>query len=71
MSELFVFFIQCAGFGEGKYYIAYDINETFINIGTQVATSLSFSHALTGADTTSTFHRNIKLVAQGAWKSFL
>ena len=57
---------------QGKDYIVYDVNETFINIGTQVATSLPTTsfHALTGADNTSAFHRKTKLVAWQAWKSF-
>ena len=40
-------------FGKGKDYIVYDINEIFITIGIQVATSLPFFLALTGADNTS------------------
>ena len=32
----------CIGFGKGKDYIVCDINETFINAGTQVTTSLPF-----------------------------
>ena len=58
------------GFGKCKDYIVYDINETFVNIGTQIATSLPFFHALTGTDSTSAFHRKIKLVVWEAWKSF-
>lgn len=50
---------------QGKDYIVYDVNETFISIGTQVATSLPTTsfHALTGADNTSAFHRKTNLVA--------
>lgn len=58
------------GFGKCKDYIVYDIMETFINIGTQVVTSLPFFHAPTRAASTSTFHRKSKLVAREAWKSF-
>ena len=39
-------------FGKGKDYIVYIINETLINIGTQVDTSLPFFHALAGAANT-------------------
>ena len=50
---------------QGKDYIVYDVNETFISIGTQVATSLPTTsfHALAGADNTSAFHRKTNLVA--------
>ena len=58
------------GFGKCKDYIVYDIMETFINIGTQVVTSLPFFHAPTRAASTSKFHRKSKLVAREAWKSF-
>ena len=62
-------------FGKGKDYIVYDINETFINIGTKVATSLLFFHALTEAEMTSASYRKTKLAAWEkvtwkAWKSF-
>ena len=57
-------------FGKGKDYIVYDFHETFINIGTQVDTSLPFFHALTAAENTSVFHIKTKLVAWEAWKSF-
>lgn len=57
-------------FGKGKGCMINDINETFINIKSQVTSSLLFFHALTGADTTSVFHRKTKLVEWKAWKSF-
>ena len=52
----------CVGLGKSKDYAVYDIDETVINIGTQVAASLPFSHALTGADTTSACQRKTKLI---------
>ena len=56
-------------FGKGKDYIVYDFNKTFINIGTQVDTSLSFFQALTAAENTSVFHIKTKLFAWEACKS--
>lgn len=53
----------CIGFRKSKDYIVYDINETFTNLGPQIVMSLAFLHALTGSDTTSSFHRKIMLVA--------
>ena len=58
------------GFGKSKDYIVYDINETFINIGTQIAASLPSFRSLTGADNSSAFYRKTNLVAWEAWKSF-
>ena len=52
----------CVGLGKSKDYAVYDIDETVINIGTQVAASLPFFHALTGADTTSACQRKAKLI---------
>ena len=57
------------GFGKGKDYIVYDINETFINIVTKLATSFPSFHVLTGADNTSAFHRQTKLVTWEPLKS--
>ena len=52
----------CVGLGKGQDYIVYDMNETFINIGTLVSTSSPFFHVLRGADDMSRFHRKNKLV---------
>ena len=57
-------------FGKGIDYIKYDFNGTFVNIRTQVDTSLPFFHDLTGAENTSAFHIKTKLVALETWKSF-
>ena len=40
---------------QGQDYIAYDISETFIKIGTLVFASLPFFHAFKGAENTSVF----------------
>jgi hypothetical protein len=57
-------------FGVGKDYVLFNINETFASIGAEVSASLPFFHALSGCDTTSSFHRKGKKAMWNAWKAF-
>ena len=57
--------------GKGQDYIAYNINETVINLKTLFFSSLPFFHAVRGAKNTSTFHKESRLFPWKVSKYFL
>ena len=64
--------INCAAdiwvaFGTGRYFRFLSINAMAASLGTAKSRSLPFFHALTGSDTTSTFHGKGKRSAWQAW----
>ena len=55
---------------QGQDYIAYDISETFIKIGTLVFASLPLFHAFKGAENTSVFFFKKQDIRMGSVEIF-
>lgn len=58
------------GFGTGKHFKCYSINNICLHIGKPRSRALPFFHAFTGSDTTSQFLGKAKKSAWEAWKSY-
>ena len=58
------------GFGTGKYFKYYNINNICQNLGSATSRALPFFHAFTGCDTTSQFLGKGKKSAWDSWISY-
>ena len=58
------------GFGTGKSFKYYFINDICEYLGREMSRALPFFHAFTGCDTTSQFFGKCKRIAWESWKSF-
>ena len=58
------------GFGTGKSFKYYFINDICKYLGREMSRALPFFHAFTGCDTTSQFFGKGKRIAWESWKSF-
>ena len=70
LRESFPSFELIVGFGMGKHFKHYSVNEICTSLGLEKCEALLFFHAFSGSDTTSQFFKLGKTTMWNAWKSF-